>query len=211
MIRFVTGTDTGVGKTVASAWLCARARLDGMTVRYCKPVQTGVEDDQPGDAAFVRQVANVEAFELTRLRDPLAPAVAAARENTTIDVAALVDRIRSLADGIDVLIVEGAGGLLVPLDDERTMADLAAALGATLVVVARPGLGTLNHIALTLEAAAHRNLPVETLILSGVPAIPDLAVETNIALLRAGSVPVELIPAFDGVSVESIEAGTFAP
>jgi dethiobiotin synthase len=212
MIRFVTGTDTGVGKTVVSAWLAARARLAGQTVRYVKPLQTGVGPGAPGgDAAFVAAAAGIEVHELERFSEPLAPAIAAERAGARIDFDALVERTRALADGCDLLLVEGAGGLLVPIDAEHTMADLARALEASVVLVARPGLGTLNHTALTLEAARARGLSVALLVLSGWPPQPSVTETTNLARLRAHGIAIELVPAVKGLSVEAVADGTFAP
>jgi len=183
-IIFVTGTDTGVGKTVACAHLAREARESGLDVAYCKPIQTGLAEDEPGDADFVSRTANVEAHELLRLRDPLAPGIAARREAITIDLHGLAQRIREIATAKDTLYVEGAGGLLVPVTDDAVMVDLARILNASLFVVARPGLGTLNHIELTREAAERRGLSIERLVLSNWPPSPGLAEQTNLDYLR---------------------------
>lgn len=209
MIRFVTGTDTGVGKTVASAWLAALARSNGQRVRYVKPAQTGLAPGAPGsDADFVRTAAGVEAIELLRFTEPLAPAVAAELAGEPIDSEALVSSVKSL-DDVDELIVEGAGGLLVPLADGWTMADLAAALGAELVVVTRPGLGTLNHTALTLEAARRRQLPIAGLVVSGWPSEPGVTERTNLERLATMAPILHRIPLLAGLSVEDGTAGAF--
>lgn len=200
MIRFVTGTDTGVGKTIAAAAL-ARAELEaGKSVAYCKPVQTGVERDEPGDADVVRELASIEATECLRFPAPLAPAVAAELAGTTIDVFQLATDIRNLAAPLDTLLVEGAGGLLVPLNDDTNMADLARLLGADLVIVTRPSLGTLNHTALTLEAAAARGLQVAGLVVSMWPDDPGVTERTNLSRLATmapllGVVPYAIPPA----------------
>lgn len=200
MIRFVTGTDTGVGKTIAAAAL-ARAELEaGRSVAYCKPVQTGVERDEPGDADVVREMAGVEATECLRFPAPLAPAVAAQLAGTAIDVIQLATHIRNLAAPLDTLLVEGAGGLLVPLNDDTNMADLARLLGADLVIVTRPSLGTLNHTALTLEAAAARGLQVAGLVVSMWPDDPGPTEQTNLERLAAmapilGVTPYSVPPA----------------
>lgn len=202
MIRFVTGTDTGAGKTVASAWLAAEAKRAGRTVRYVKPLQTGLEPGEPNaDADFVRTAAGVEALELHRFPEPLAPSVAAALAGKTIDPEALVAEIKQL-DDVDELIVEGAGGLLVPITEGWTMADLARALDAELVIVTRPGLGTLNHTALTLEAARARNLTVSGLVISGWPAEPGVTERTNRERLEAMASFLHVIPFAAGLSVE---------
>jgi dethiobiotin synthetase len=201
-IRFVTGTDTGVGKTVVSAVLAKRAQQDGASVRYVKPVQTGIALGAPGgDASFVA-AAGIEATELERYEHPLAPAVAAGLAGRPIDFDDLVARTLRCAEGTDLLLVEGAGGLLVPLTDDKTMADLAAAIGAELVVVARPGLGTLNHTALTLEAAERRGLDVALLVVSGYPPHPGVTERTNLERLRKLGPQVEVVELIDGLSVD---------
>lgn len=201
-ILFVTGTDTGVGKTVASAALAAAEQSAGRTVAYCKPVQTGLSQGEAGDAAFVAVAAGVPVHELLRLPDPLAPAVAAALAGVDIDVRHLVAQVLALAHGVDTLVVEGAGGLLVPLTDDVTMANLAGQLGAELVIVVRPRLGTLNHTALTLEAARARGLPVAGLIVSGWPADPALTESTNFERLAAMAPVLGVIPSIGDLDTE---------
>ena len=193
-IVFVTGTDTGVGKTVTSAFIARESRDAGINTGYCKPIQTGAGEGEPGDAEYVAREAGVPVFELLRLKDPLAPAIAAEREGIAVDVSALAERVRSIADSLDLLVVEGAGGLLVPIDPKHSMADLAGLLGAPLVVVARPGLGTLNHIFLTKEAADRRGLHIERLVLCDWPPEPGLAERTNLEVLSTLFSSVSLIP-----------------
>jgi dethiobiotin synthetase len=199
VIRFVTGTDTGVGKTVAAAALCRAERVAGRTVLYAKPVQTGLDKGEPGDAAFVAAAARVPVVECLRFPDPLAPAVAAELAGASIDVDGLLADLAKAGDGFDRIVVEGAGGLLVPLTDDVTMADLADRLGAGLVVVSRPGLGTLNHTALTLEAARSRGLPVDGLVISGWPAEPGVTERTNLERLSAMAPVLGILPAYPGV------------
>ena len=169
-VVLVTGTDTGVGKTVAAAWLAWRASRAG-SVALIKAAQTGADPKVDGDEAFYRAaLAGVDAAIETVLAfpEPLAPSIAARRAGRRVDFEGLVRRCAEVAAEHDVTLVEGSGGLLVPLDDERDFADLAARLGARLAVVVRPGLGTLNHTALTMEAASRRGLAVDALICSGV-------------------------------------------
>jgi dethiobiotin synthetase len=221
MIRFVTGTDTGVGKTVAAAVLAHIARSRGLRVRYLKPVQTGVAPGALGDADFVRSAAGVDADELERFTEPLAPAVAAERAGRVLEVAGLAAAILRVAATADETFVEGAGGLLAPLSGERTMADLACDLDAELVVVTRPGLGTLNHTALTLDAARHRGLRLAGLVVCGWPRTPSLAEETNLVRLRSMAPLIAVVRRIRGLSVDdgraeplqrALERGTaFAP
>ena len=184
---FVTGTDTGVGKTVVAAWLAATLALH-QRVALVKPFQTGAVDPATeGDEAFYRAALRDEAVTirtLVTLPEPLAPSIAAERAGAPIDVAAALVECRALARIRDITLVEGAGGLLVSITAEHDMASFAAALDASLVVVARPSLGTLNHTALTLEAAERRGLPVELLVISGFPKDAGVVEWENLRYLR---------------------------
>jgi dethiobiotin synthetase len=171
---FVTGTDTAVGKTVVTGGLARALRAEGRSVGILKPVQSGARADDPaGDAALLAATC-VYAFEA-----PLAPLVAAQVEGATVELEPIVRAAERLAAANDVLLVEGAGGLLVPLADGLLVADVARALALPLVVVARAGLGTVNHVLLTLEAARARGLEVAAVVLNGdedasTPENPDL-------------------------------------
>jgi dethiobiotin synthetase len=209
VIRFVTGTDTGVGKTVASAVLAWHARAAGRSVAYVKPVQTGLAPGAPGgDADFVAAVAGVTAHEVFRFAEPLAPAVAAERAGSPIDFESLTRSVLAHDRDLDLLLVEGAGGLLAPLTADRSMADLAEALGAALIVATRPGLGTLNHTALTVEAASRRGLAIAGLIVCGWPSKPGVTEETNLERLRAMAPVLAVVPRLRGLSVDG---GSSAP
>lgn len=181
----VTGTDTGVGKTVATAALAVRAAQTGSVV-VVKPVQTGVGPGQaPGDADVVHALTGCAVRELTALEDPLAPDTAARLRDVPIPtVAQHADRIRNLAESHDTVLVEGAGGLLVRLDTEDgTLLDLASALARDLpvdvIVVTRAGLGTLNHTELTVTALRSRGLEPAGLVIGSWPAAPNLAETCN--------------------------------
>lgn len=186
-VVFVTGTDTGVGKTVVAAWLAA-ALAPGGRVALVKPFQTGAADPAAdGDEAFYRAALGDEEVEvrtLVSLPEPLAPSIAAERAEAPIDVAAALVECRALAKENDITLVEGAGGLLVSITAEHDMAGFAAALDASLVVVVRPSLGTLNHTTLTLEAAERRGLPVEMIVVSGFPADAGVTEWENLRWLR---------------------------
>ncbi len=185
MILFVSGTDTGVGKTALSAALCLQAQEQGRDVTYFKPVQTGLLPGDYGDRDYVEEVAGVPAFEGERYREPLAPAVAAREEGRAVDVEALLYQARGLLADSDLLIVEGAGGLLVPFTPEVDMTGFAALLGARVLLATRPSLGTLNHTALSIEALEHRDLALEGLVLCGWPARPGLTERSNRMALAA--------------------------
>lgn len=186
-VVFVTGTDTGVGKTVVAAWLAA-ALAPRRRVALVKPFQTGsIDPTADGDEAFYRAALGDEEVEirtLVSLPEPLAPSIAAERAGTPIDVAAALVECRALASESDITLVEGAGGLLVSITAEHDMAGFAAALDASLVVVVRPSLGTLNHTSLTLEAAERRGLPIEMIVVSGFPAHAGVTEWENLRWLR---------------------------
>jgi len=190
MILVVTGTGTGVGKTVVTAALAARATGSVMVV---KPVQTGVLPGEVGDADDVRRLAGCEVTEFVRLPDPLAPDTAAERAGVTLpSVADHAERIRGLALLHDTVIVEGAGGVLVRLDSAGgTLLDLAEALAASVVVVVAAGLGTLNHTELTVGALRGRGIEPAGLIVGSWPGDPGLAEQCNLAdLPRVTGVPL---------------------
>jgi dethiobiotin synthetase len=181
----ITGTGTGVGKTVVTAAVAALAVAAGRRAAVLKPAQTGVGPGEPGDIDQVRRLVGevLTCGELARFPDPLAPATAARRAGVPpVTPAAVVTAVEELATGHDLVLVEGAGGLLVRLDDAGgTIADAAAALGAPVLVVAAAGLGTLNHTALTVEALRARDLRCAGVVLGAWPAEPDLAARCNLA------------------------------
>jgi dethiobiotin synthetase len=183
----VTGTDTGVGKTVVTAALAALGLARGASVAVVKPAQTGVAPGEPGDVDEVIRLSGVTTtFELARYPDPLAPATAAREAGLPpLSPATAAARIGELAESSRLVIVEGAGGLLVRFDEDGgTIADLAHLLGAPVLVVARAGLGTLNHTALTLEALAHHGLDLAGVVIGAWPAKPGLAERRNVADLE---------------------------
>lgn len=205
---FITGTDTGVGKTVVACALAAWSRRHGVDVGVMKPVATGgryVANGATGrwvsdDARWLAAAAGAsDPWSLVNpicFEEPLAPWTAARRARTAIRLKTPRAAFRSLSSRHPCLIVEGVGGLLVPLGPRTTVADLAKQLGLPLVLVARPGLGTLNHTLLTLEHARRLRLPVRGLILNqSAPPSRDpmarLAEQTNPDVLtRLARVPL---------------------
>ena len=182
-IVVVTGTNTDVGKTIVTAAVATLAVTRGSSVAVVKPAQTGVQPDEPGDLAMVQRLAGVtDLHEYVRYPDPLSPAAAARRSGIPpLDFEGTVARIQELAETRRLVIVEGAGGLLVRNDENgSTLADLAHALGAPVLLVAHPNLGTLNIAALTCEAMANRGLDLIGIVLGSWPADPDLAMRCNI-------------------------------
>ncbi|HEU4395990.1 MAG TPA: dethiobiotin synthase, partial [Planctomycetota bacterium] len=178
----VTGTDTGVGKTLVAAGLARALTRLGRGVGVMKPAATGVPPDEDADL-LVAAAGSADARDLVsplRLRDPLAPAVAAERERVAVDREAVRRAFASLAARHEIVVVEGVGGLLVPISWGWTVADLAAELSLPVLIVGRLGLGTLNHCALTVQAARARGLVVLGVLLSpGGDGPRGLAEETN--------------------------------
>ena len=190
----VTGTDTGVGKTIVTAAIAAAATAAGLRVAVVKPAQTGVGTGETPDVEVIVKLANpalVRTF--TAYQDPLAP-MAAARVSGQPPLRAMDAHlwVRKLGRDHDLLLIEGAGGLLSPLGEGGwTAADMASGLRAPVVVVIRAGYGTLNHTALTLEALAKRSIPAYVVIGSW-PDNPELVHRTNLHDLPgdlAGAVP----------------------
>jgi len=181
---FVTGTDTGVGKTVAAAALMHRFRGVG-PLRYWKPIQTGTEIDD--DTETVRRLGACSPEEIfgegVRLPKPVSPHLAAQWAGQRIDLAELRGLVKN--DDDTMWIVEGAGGLLVPINEKQTMADWIAYLALRVLVVARSGLGTINHTLLTLEALQSRSLRVAGVMMIGEPNADNRA-----AIEKYGRVPV---------------------
>lgn len=191
-VLVVTGTGTGVGKTVVTAAVAALAP----SVTVVKPAQTGVAPDEPGDLDDVvaRAGAHVRTVELARYPDPLSPEAAARRSG--LPVLQVEDVVRAVR-GCDTerVLVEGAGGLLVRFGpDGTTLADVARGLDAPVLVVTTAGLGTLNTTALTLEALAARGLACAGLVVGSWPAEPDLAARSNVVDLRAMAPLVGAVP-----------------
>jgi dethiobiotin synthetase len=179
---FVTGTDTGVGKTIVAATLARLMKMNGVRVGVMKPVTSGCHEVSgeliSDDAQLLCQAAGVlfsEDVAPYRLREALAPAEAAECDGVRIDVSAIKASFTRLAASCDYIIVEGAGGLMVPLSGGVLIADLARELGLPLLVVARPGLGTINHSVLTCFAAQQMGLQVAGVIVNNMPEHPNKA------------------------------------
>lgn len=209
-LLFVTGTGTGVGKTVVTSAVAALAAARG-SCTVVKPAQTGVADGAPGDLDDVRRLAgDIGTLELVRYPDPLAPAAAARLSGRPVlDPAAFYDAVLRLDD--DLVLVEGAGGLLVRFDEDgTTLADLARGLSAPVLVVVEAGLGTLSATALTLEALAHRGLDLLGLVVGSWPTEPGLAERSNLRDLEtlAARPLLGVLPAGAGALDRESFAGT---
>ncbi len=191
---FVTGTDTGVGKTWVAAGIAAVWRRWGLSAGYFKPVQSGCPEEDgrlvPTDARFAMDLAGLpEPLELltpVALRLPLAPGVAAARDGVEVSLDRIARAWGELAGRYDLLVTEGAGGLYVPLrDNDFLVLDMARWLRLPVIVVARAGLGTINHTVLTVKAAQQAGVPVAGVVINRYPAKPSLAEETNPEVIAA--------------------------
>ena len=182
---FITATDTGVGKTEVACALVSGARAAGLDVGAMKPAQSGVEPGVATDADRLAAAAgNADPMALVcpySFAPPLAPGVAARLAGVEISLAAILAAARALAARHAALVVEGAGGLVVPLTPRETYADLAVALGLPVLVVARAGLGTVNHTALTVEALRARGLAIAGVVLNRIAPGDDASVPYNAA------------------------------
>jgi dethiobiotin synthetase len=209
---FVTGTGTGVGKTIVSAALLAAMRAAGEPVRAHKPVVTGLAEPRgmwPPDHELLALAAKMIPNEVAPLlyNPPVSPHLAATMTGEPIDPVGVLERARTAGmvggSGGDaepsetrmpVLIVEGVGGLLVPLTDDFTVRDLATELALPVIVVATPGLGTINHALLTVEAARTAGLNVAAVVLTPWPAEPSEMERSNRdTIARLGAIEVAVL------------------
>ncbi|MFF2791256.1 dethiobiotin synthase [Streptomyces sp. NPDC058049] len=190
-VLMVSGTGTEIGKTVVTSAIAAAAVAAGRSVAVLKPAQTGVGPQEPGDAAEVVRLAGpcVTAVELVRYPEPLAPDTAARRSGlATLSPAQIAEAAQRLSLDHDLVLVEGAGGLLVRFDEAgNTLADAARLLGAPTLIVAQAGLGTLNSTTLTAEALRARELTPLGVVVGSWPKDPDLAARCNLADLTKSS------------------------
>jgi dethiobiotin synthetase len=214
---FVTGTDTGAGKTVVSAALAAALGAAGLRTAARKPVLTGMDEPPAGPWPMDDRVLALatgedpRAVAPVRFGPPVSPHLAAELAGTRLTAAGLARAALAGTEGADAVVVEGVGGLLVPLGPEETVRDLAVALGLPLVVAARPGLGTLSHTLLTLEAARAAGLGVGAIVLTPWPEAPSAIEASNRATLEArAGVPVHVLPFVLPVSRAALAAAAAA-
>jgi dethiobiotin synthetase len=207
---FVTGTDTGVGKSVLSAALLAAMRAEGRAVLTHKPAVSGL-DEQPGpgdgtpwppDHELLGAAAGMAAEEVAPLRygPAVSPQLAARMAGEPLDRARVLHAGEAALHAAELaratLVVEGAGGLLSPLAEELTVCELAVALGLPLLIAARPGLGTINHTLLTLHVARASGLDVRAVVLSPWPGHPSRLERSNLeTIARLGFVETQTLPA----------------
>jgi dethiobiotin synthetase len=182
---FVTGTDTGVGKTVVAAAIVAALRASGTEATALKPVITGLDDppdpDWPPDDELLAAVSGVTREQVSPVRfgPAVSPHLAAELSGRALDPAVLVAPVAHARALGAVTVVEGVGGLTVPLGEAYDVRDLARDVGLPLVVAARPGLGTINHTRLTVEAGRAAGLDVRGVVLTPWPAAPDVIERSN--------------------------------
>lgn len=219
---FVTGTDTGVGKTIVSAALLAAIRAGGEEVCAHKPVVTGLEEQPAGDAGggwpadheLLGAVAGMAPEEVAPLRfgPAVSPELAAKLAGQRVEPARLLASARAASAG-GALIVEGVGGLLSPLAEDFTVCDLAAELALGVLVAARPGLGTINHTLLTIQAARAAGLDVRAVVLTPWPLRPSVLERFNReSIARMGAVEVEVLGSVAGPHLAALaEAGASLP
>jgi dethiobiotin synthetase len=197
---FITGTDTDVGKTIVAAAIGRWFHQRELRVGVCKPVATGCVRRREGlvseDAEFLAHCADAR-FPLDvicpqRYLEPLAPAIAAERAKQPVDWASIERSLTMIARSSDVMIVEGVGGIRVPIDSKTTVLDIARWINLPAVVVARPGLGTINHTILTVDALRNAGVSVAGVVINRYPAeSASVAEETNgRAIERWGKVPI---------------------
>ena len=190
----ITGTDTGVGKTTVASAIAAALALRGHDVGVGKPVETGCEPGPdgnrlPADALQLRWAAgrgdSIDGICPWRFAAPLSPNVAARREQTDLRLSDVVQAVRAVIGGSQIALLEGAGGLLSPLTDDATFADVARACDLGVIVVVGNRLGALNHARLTLDWASGHGLDVVGYVVNALAESADLAAQTNVAELRA--------------------------
>jgi dethiobiotin synthetase len=216
----VTGTDTGVGKTLVAGAIGRWFRMRGFRVSVLKPCATGCVHRREGlvseDAEFLAHCADAR-FPLDvicpqRYAEPLAPAVAAERAGRPLDWDAIDRSISIMAAESDVMIVEGVGGVRVPMDPRHTFIDVAAWLGAPAVIVARPALGTINHTLLTVAALRDADVPIVGVVINRYPAEnASIAEESNPrSIERWGKISVLCVVPDDKIQGLSLPSGIVA-
>ncbi|MFH0813865.1 MAG: dethiobiotin synthase [Pseudomonadota bacterium] len=185
---FITGTDTGVGKTMVAGGLAAVLREDGFDVSVMKPAETGcLMDDRgmllPADGEFLRHMSGtkepLERIVPYRFKEPLAPAVAAELEGITIDIDKVVKIFEAQSNRHEFVLVEGAGGLLVPFYRDFLILDLINLLKLPILIISRASLGTINHTLLTVRCAQAANIPVAGIVINNVSPEKSIAAKTN--------------------------------
>ncbi len=214
---FITGTDTGVGKTLITGGIAKVLRDQGLTVGVFKPIASGCRDEGvlvSDDTEFLAMCADAQ-YSLTVIspvtyKIPAAPITCVQMEKRPINYEEIVTAYNYLCENTDVVLVEGIGGAMVPIDEQHTVLDLAAEFDLPMVVVARPNLGTINHSLLTVEAVRNAGLPVAGIVISGYKALEaDIAEETSpdVICQFADTNLLSIVPYDEESSVENMQLG----
>lgn len=210
---FVTGTDTGAGKTIVAGAIAAALHARGIRVRALKPIITGLDEPDPegwppDDELLALASGDAPArVALRRFGPPVSPHLAAELAGHPLDVEQVLAEISAAGEGDTTLVVEGAGGLLVPLGPGWDMRGLAVAIGLPLVIAARPGLGTINHSLLTIEAARAAGLRVAGVVLTPWPSEPGVIERSNReTITELGGIDVAGLPLVDRAEPASLAA-----
>ncbi len=215
---FITGTDTGVGKTVVAAGLAAALKAKGIDVGVMKPIQSGCrrhrEKLRPTDSLFLIKAAGIkddlDLITPYRLFHPLAPSVASEIEKVEIDIKKIIDAYDKLSELHDLVIVEGIGGLLVPIKKNYFVFDLIRDLSIPIIIVARAGLGTINHTLLTVEYARSQGIKIIGIIINNTAGKrAGLAEDTNSEVIgKLSGLPIlGIIPYIKGLKIEEGKLG----
>ncbi|ODS32414.1 MAG: dethiobiotin synthase [Candidatus Scalindua rubra] len=209
---FVTGSDTGVGKTVIAGAIAAAIKAHGLDVGVMKPISTGAKEIEgklvSEDARYLKNIIDStdddDLVNPIRLKPALAPTIAASKTDITIDLEKVWKAFKELADKHDFVVVEGIGGLMVPIDNTLLVADMVQKMDLALVIASKHYLGTINHTLLTLEYAKSRNLRVKGIVINMLKNGKDFVREIE----KYSSVPVlGTIPFKENVCVESCVYG----
>jgi len=210
---FITGTDTGVGKTIVTAAIAWNLKQAGKKVAVMKPVQTGTIISGPTDIEFVQKVLGPDSpLDVScpyMFPDPVAPLVASMLAGERIDIERIKESYSDLSGQNETVVVEGAGGILVPILEDYFMSDLALDLNIPILIVTRPNLGTLNHTLLTLESAKRKGLEIAGIVISNYPWDPGIPEQTNpeLILSMTGVNILGVLPHDNSISVEKGDIG----
>lgn len=212
---FVTGTDTGVGKTIIAAGMVKLARKSGLRCVAVKPVETGCGLRSgvlyPEDGALLVRASegdiSLDECAPIRLSIPASPARAAAMEGSRIFLSELVEHALTVAERVDLLVVEGAGGLMVPIENRLMMIDFIQRLGFPVLLVARSRLGTINHTLLSVEALRHRGIELKAIVISCSDPIPGPEEELTVRDISvlANPIPVHMLPHLSPELVDDLD------
>lgn len=213
---FVTGTDTGIGKTVVTAAISNTMKLSGKKVSVMKPIQTGTLTQKVLDIEFVYKVLdeefNIDVVCPYRFDKPLSPKLASHDSSVDINIDNIMSSYRTLTQNHDHVIVEGAGGILVPIKENYFISNLIAEMDIPIVIVSRANLGTINHTLLTIEFARSMGISIIGVIINNFPLHPNEAELSNPHEISAISgLPIlGIIPELNNLSVENGEIGNFS-